>query len=269
MQIGLDTYSYHLAFGAHGDFMPHKPLDLVACLERAAAIGFAGVQIDPMHLPDHKPAVLQRVRDVADELSLFLEAGIIGIDKSEILDGLRICRAFASPVLRTFIGFDRFSRTTDISACLQKAATALQTVVPALQDEGVVLAIENHGDVTSRELVDLLETIGSPSIGICLDVGNSLCVFEDPVAAARRMAPYAVSCHFKDYRVQMTYSGCAITGVALGQGNIDLPGIAAVLKSAPRLERLFVEIPMPASGGLQQEDEAVKNSLQFCKTVLN
>ncbi len=69
----------------------------MACLERAAAIGFAGVQIDPMHLPDHKPAVLQRIRDVADELSLFLEAGIIGIDKYEILDGLRICRAFASP----------------------------------------------------------------------------------------------------------------------------------------------------------------------------
>ncbi|MBN1540699.1 sugar phosphate isomerase/epimerase [candidate division KSB1 bacterium] len=269
MQIGLDTYSFHLAFGAHGDYCPKKPMDLFRCLRLAAEIGFSGVQIDPMHLPSDEPTVLRRIRRSAEELGLFLEAGMIGLEKPDVLKALSVCAELHSPVLRTFIGFDRFDRYTDVSDSLVQARRKIERALPQIEASGVVLAIENHGDVTSTELVELIEKINNPSVAICLDIGNSLCVFEDPVQAAERMAPFSVSCHFKDYRIRMTHFGCTITGTPLGEGNIDLHAVAQVLKTAPRLQRLFVELPLPPQCGEEKEQSAVKNSLQFCKTVLN
>ena len=83
------------------------------------------------------------------------------------------------------------------------------------------------------------------------------------------MASYSYSCHFKDYRIRMTHSGCCIHGVALGEGNIDLHAIARILQESTHLERLFIEIPMPPEAGMEKERQAIRNSLQFCKTLLN
>ena len=50
MKLGLDSYSYHLAFGAHPDFTPRRRLTLFGFIERVSALGLDGFQIDPLHL---------------------------------------------------------------------------------------------------------------------------------------------------------------------------------------------------------------------------
>ena len=65
-------------------------------------------------------------------------------------------------------------------------------------DQGVILAMENHIDFTARELLQLIEEVGSANFGVNFDTGNALRLFEDPVEEAKLLAPYIHATHIKD-----------------------------------------------------------------------
>ena len=41
-------------------------------------------------------------------------------------------------------------------------------------DTAFDIAVENHGDFTAAQLKALLDAVGHPRVGACLDTGNSL-----------------------------------------------------------------------------------------------
>ena len=96
-------------------------------------------------------------------------------------------------------------------------------------DAGLVLAIEDHQDVGSEELIDLVEQLG-PHAGICLDTGNPFSVGEDPVAFTRRAAHRIRHVHLKDYVAQFTDEGYRLVRCAVGDGAVPFKEIAAVLE---------------------------------------
>ncbi len=272
MLLGLDTYSHHLAFGRHPDFHPDRPMDLFAFVEKVSEYGLNGFQIDPMHLAATDDEYLATVREEAESRGLFVEHGIMSTRAADIRRGIKICRKLGSSVLRAFIGFNRYDPGTSVGEELDRALREIASCVPDLERSGVRLAVENHGDVMSDELVDLVEEIESPSVGICLDVGNSLCVLEEPLAAARRMVPFAFSVHFKDYTIQGTPSGCKMTGVPLGEGVLPLFELYRLIEEEGVLDRLILEIPVEPGHGekhsLEREEDAIRRSVAFCKENL-
>ncbi len=269
MKFGLDSYSYHLAFGAHPDFQLGNFMTLFSFIEKVQSLGLDGFQIDPMHLAEKSEAYLRDVAELAREKNLFIEYGTIGIEAKNIIEEIRVCKILGSPILRTFIGFDRFDKNTDIYRELDRAEDQLRQVLPNLAEAKITLAIENHGDVTSDELVGLIERLESPRVGICLDVGNPLAVLEDPVFAADKMAPFAVTTHFKDYALEMTNYGFKVSGCVIGEGVIDLDRIFDIIVARSKLDRLILEIPvekeMSESASLEKEEEIIKKSVDFVR----
>ena len=71
----------------------------------------------------------------------------------------------------------------------------LKKIIPAAEDQGVVLALENHIDLTADEMVDLITTLNSPWLGVCLDTGNSLRLVRDPLVVAAKLAPLTRATH--------------------------------------------------------------------------
>jgi len=136
---------------------------------------------------------------------------------------------------------------------------------------GVRIAVENHGDFSAEELVEVVRAVDSPWVGICLDLGNSMATLEDPLQAAAKMAPYAVTSHFKDHCVQMTFSGYSVNGCALGDGMIDLASAWRLLKTKTRLDRIILEIPCPAAAKekqtLEKENEMVSRSVAYARRL--
>ena len=65
------------------------------------------------------------------------------------------------------------------------------------------IAIENHQDFTSADLIELCAQAGE-AVGITLDTGNSFPVGEAALDFARTVAPRVLHVHLKDYRVQPT-----------------------------------------------------------------
>jgi 3-oxoisoapionate decarboxylase len=94
---------------------------------------------------------------------------------------------------------------------------------------GVVLAIEDHQDFGSQELLNLCEETG-PGVGICLDTGNPLAVGEEPLTFARRVASRVCHVHLKDYQVQWADEGYRLIRCAIGDGVIPFAGILEALR---------------------------------------
>lgn len=272
MLLGLDTYSYHIALGTDPAVKPRRPMDLFELMDRMEELQLSGFQIDPMHWRDLSRRDLQAVRREADARHLFVECGTMAVSVPEIKKGVHTCAILGARVLRTFLGFNRFSRSTDLHHEIERAREDICAALPLLRGEGIRLAIENHGDVRSRELVALVEEIDSPHVGICLDTGNSLCVFEDPLRATEQMAPYAFSSHFKDCAILGTPSGCRIVGAALGEGMLPLPELYRIVSSETGLDRLLIEVPWDAASGgrraILEEDRAVRESVRYCRESL-
>jgi len=94
-------------------------------------------------------------------------------------------------------------------------------------DAGLQIAIENHQDFGSDELMAFAEEAG-PNVGIAMDTGNAFAVGEDPVAFAARVAPRIKHVHLKDYVSQFTPEGFRLIRCAIGDGCVPLKEIAEV-----------------------------------------
>src|SRR5262245_20464764 len=111
---------------------------------------------------------------------------------------------------------------------LDHARMTLMREAPKAADARLGVAIENHQDLGSEELLALAEEAG-PNVGIALDTGNPFAVAEDPVAFARRVAPRIVHVHLKDYVSQFTSEGFRLIRCAIGDGCVPLTEIADVI----------------------------------------
>jgi sugar phosphate isomerase/epimerase len=105
----------------------------------------------------------------------------------------------------------------------------LTAEAPRAAEAGVTIAIENHQDFGSEELVAMAEAAG-PSVGIVFDTGNAFAVGEDPVAFARRAANRIRHVHLKDYRAQFTNEGYRLIRCAIGDGSVPFAEIVEVLR---------------------------------------
>lgn len=140
---------------------------------------------------------------------------------ARLLDA-KVIRLGLSPVLegrRTAWGEKWFELQHSIRAGLSKFA-------PMARAEGRILAIENHQDFRSDELVDFCREFG-PAMGITLDTGNTFPVGESPMDFVRRAAPFVRHVHFKDYRVQFTDEGYRLVRCAIGDGAVPLKEMMA------------------------------------------
>lgn len=159
-----------------------------------------------------------------------VSAGLAGMGPVE--DTLRTAQALGARVIRLGLSpvlcGDRNAWGPKWRELTETIRTALLRLAPMAADAGLVFAIENHQDFTSRELVAFCEMAG-PGLGICFDTGNAFPVAEAPLDFAHRVAPHVRHLHLKDYRVQFTDEGFRLVRCAIGDGAVPFPGITAIL----------------------------------------
>ncbi len=246
LRLGIGSFTYPWAIGVPGH-PPPRPLTASGLLERAAELGVGVVQFcDNLALDRLSPADLDDVCRRARELGLSLEVGTRGIGGELLRRYLDLAGRVASPIVRTV------TDTADSQPSDDKIVSALRAVAPAYQRAGVSLAVENHGRHSSPRLIEILERIDSPAVGVCLDTANSLGALERPEETVAALAPWTVNVHVKDFIVgRMSHMfGYEITGCAAGSGLLDIPAVLDVVRAAGRHLSVIVELWPPPAGRL-------------------
>lgn len=236
-------------------------------LRRAHEIGMEGIFFRTLLdvTPTLDRGVLRELRQEADLLGMYLEMGLAKVNpyanaeapevralgEGDYLRGVVMmmeaaaeidCRelwvgtANYKPTLPGYYVFDRFRG--DVSWADQLAATEkfLRRLAPTVRDLGCHLNVETHEEITSFEVVRLVEAVGPDTVGVTFDPANVVARGEDPVAAARRVAPYTRMSHVRDVALLPTDYGIGRMLAPCGEGVFDWPAILGILaEHNPRL----------------------------------
>lgn len=130
-----------------------------------------------------------------------------------------------------------------VEALYPMVIEACQELAEHSAARGVISSIENHGFLMngSERCRRLIAAVGSDHFRMTLDIGNFLCVDEDPEIAVRNCLGDAAFVHVKDFLVRKAYPGPGwlqttggrhIVGTVFGFGDVAVRDIVAdVLKS--------------------------------------
>ena len=235
--FGVAAYSFPCGCGfARRDAqnMVPKRLDAAGMIDLASKWNLAGIEI-PLQgmLPNLEPATIDEFAATLRErgLGFVADTGIVDVTTlSTVLPaaaraGAKVVRATISSILEGA----RATMPGGWDAHFDEIRRRVVEVRPMLDEYDLTLALENHQDATSDELLALCEA-GGERVGITFDVVNPLAVGEEPFAFARKIGPKIRDVHIKDYVIYPTASGYRLVRAAVGQGVIDWGAMRALLR---------------------------------------
>jgi sugar phosphate isomerase/epimerase len=242
--LGVVLYSYSIRSQAEKAAGFAEPLKLAAfCKERGAT----AVQLSLGKLDD---AAADKLRSGAADLGVALEGTISppadAADLSRFEAEVRTAARAGAAVLRTALmggrRYEVFKAAAGYTAYRERAGRALRLAEPVVAKHKVVLAVENHKDFRTGELLDLLRGFKSEHLGVCLDTGNNIALLEDALDVVNALAPFAATCHLKDMGVRESPDGFLLSEVPLGTGSLDLKLIVTTIRTARPKARFQLEM---------------------------
>lgn len=130
-------------------------------------------------------------------------------------------------------------------ANLDRMVDACRVIADHAAPLGITTSIENHGYYVqgSDRVLRLVHAVQRDNFKITMDIGNFLCVDEDPLAAVKKVLPYASMVHLKDFYVRparrnlgppffQSTAGNYLRGAIIGHGDIALVEILQHIKAS-------------------------------------
>ncbi|MFD2612466.1 sugar phosphate isomerase/epimerase family protein [Paenibacillus gansuensis] len=243
MRVGLSAFGTTFMMGLHPQ-SSRPPITPDQFIDYAVEAGLSGVEM-PLSLLKGAdvPGIARRAR----EQNLFITLAADGYDPNHLSEVFDVAVSLGAGTVRTVVGGakfggDRREMEGKWDSFLQAVLTGLETAVRIAENKGITLALENHQDVASEELIWLCEKIGSSHFGITLDTGNPLATAEEPVDFAKRIASYVKHVHLKDYWVYLTEEGYKLVRCPIGQGVVDFPALLPIFSSLSSELTMSIEI---------------------------
>lgn len=196
LPIGVSTYSFWQFRG--------ERLDVGACIDKAAAMGFDGVELLHVQMADESNKALQDLKRRAHSQGLALmgfsthqgfvypDADLRRTNVQKTLYQIELASRLGIPTMRINTG--RWGTTKSFNALMANKGIepplpgvsedeafdwvirAVESLLPRAEECGVVLGLENHWGLgrTARGVLRIVEAINSPWLKTTLDTGNFL-----------------------------------------------------------------------------------------------
>lgn len=254
MKLGLGSYAFRWSIGI-GDQQPDRPMTAEELLDIAHGHGLMVLQYaDNMPLDRLTPAEHLALRTRADRYGIALELGTQSFNAEEIGRYIAIGERIGSRILRVALDAD------DARIPIRELAAQIREILPDGRRAGLRFAVENHFNYPSPRLVQLLDTVADETLGVCLDVANSICAGEWPLATVKMLSPYAINFHLKDYRIVPDPYGVGfrVVGTPLGEGRAEIAEILGMLSHCPQDMSAILEHWLPPA-----KDQASTRQLEF------
>jgi len=184
-------------------FLWRKPPSL---LQRVLRRGLPASQTPPT--ADYSPDTLKELRGARLRAGTQLVCWAIDTDLTiadadtrraqlaHIGTAIEAARFLDAPMLRITTGGQEGE-----AGAVGRAIDTLRVVLPVAMASGIKLAIENHLGLSAdlEALVEIVKTLNSPYLGVCLDPGNLRESEADAEAGIRLLAPLAIHVHAKSH----------------------------------------------------------------------
>ncbi|WP_017471492.1 sugar phosphate isomerase/epimerase family protein [Amphibacillus jilinensis] len=250
MKFGISSYSLHQA-------MNEGKMTILDMIAWAKKQGAEHVEIVPLGFDlINQPDLINQIKEKAEIEAICLSNYAIGADflksgqalKDEIervKTHVDIMHQLGIKHMRHDVGFlePEEATTERFQADLERIVLGCREVADYAQEYQITTSLENHGYYIqhSDRVRTIIESVNRPNFKLTLDVGNFLCVDEDPVVAVKKSLPYMSMLHLKDFYYRKTDQslglgffptkfGHQLRGAITGQGDVDLCKILKLVK---------------------------------------
>jgi sugar phosphate isomerase/epimerase len=253
MKLGLSTYSLTRAIKS-------GEMTVIQALEWMKTYGADHVEIVPhsFNLVE-SPSLISEIKEKAQEIDLEISnyatmASFIDLNEEayqkeieRVIQHVEIANNLGVTRMRHDVGFRKIGETSlsQFEEDLPRIVSACQQIANYAQQFGIITSLENHGYYVqaSDRVQRVVQLVDRPNFKTTLDIGNFLCVDENPVAAVEKSLPYASMVHFKDFYLRPkkenpgegwfpTSGGNYLRGAIFGHGDIDVRTILKTIKQS-------------------------------------
>ncbi|MFO7636735.1 MAG: sugar phosphate isomerase/epimerase family protein [Clostridia bacterium] len=246
MRTGISSYAYSrlLAKGS---------MDIFQVIDKTKEIGFDAIEFS--NLPEVKGftklQLAEKIKGYCLKKELIIANYATGADMLKGSKGnlpAEVERVKGEVDVAKALGVDKMRHDASFgflagdpgAACFEKTliriAEGCRAITEYAAGLGIRTMVENHGRFCQdSDRVELLvNEVDHENFGVLLDVGNFMCVDEDPAEATGRLIPYAFHVHFKDFHVKdgnafhpgagwiLTRNGNFLRGAIIGHGDLPL-----------------------------------------------
>ena len=265
MRTGIGSYAFRYAIG-HPSAKAEERMsfqDLIRfCAEQ---------QVEALQVCENIPLHLLTDNQLSDgfavlkQHSITLEVGTAGFERDHLTTYATIANSLNSNILRTVLNAK--------GVIVDEIASKLRLILPCLEKTNVILAIENHFDLTPFELRDLIEKVSHPLVKICIDPLNSITLLHGINETFCQLKDHIVSAHVKDVKMERKGSGFHIYGCPLGEGISSVPVYLENVYAANPKSNVFIEQWMDACNSpedtLAEEKKWVTDGIRFLKNSIS
>ncbi len=298
LRLGMHTYTLHFfgfgeSWGFGKDYYFEQVMSLYELMDHCVEWELDGLQITKVDLlttaesDQFSTENLKKVADYAKKCGLFLEfnssfaAGSDSRVNCTVEEALRIGHdldaelvKFSLDIIRPRELFGSWKHP-EVMKQLGVRYEQFAACIPLIEEYGMQIAIENHTDTFTDEILWLVDKLNHPLIGSCVDNMNAYYVTENPYGAYENMLPTAYCCHFSDDLVYTDPLGVHIVGAAHGQGSMDCKRMVSMIRELSPMEKIILEneiafksVDEPIEEARRREWEACEQSIRYLRDEL-
>jgi len=214
IKLYAHSYAFKLNF-QEGRF------DVIKLLNFAYENGLDGIDIrydvgGKKSLRKKSKKELDTVRLLAQKLKLGINLEVSSSSNKTIDSVVKIAKVLQVKNIRFYIRYGGH-----VSEIIKKGIKDLKYISEIAKREELFFVIEPHEVLKSKEIVQILKKVESPSIKLMFDFGNMINANENPLNALKVMAPHISQVHMKGVKRIRLKRGYEQIGVLEGEG--DLP----------------------------------------------
>jgi len=256
MKIGVSTYSYI-------NLVNQGVMTQLDVVKKVKEMGFDFIEFAGLIVPEGESPeeYAVKIKEECDKIGLPIASYTIAADMINGSDGdldaeierlkgeVRIAKILGVKGMRhdATYGFKPgYKGAKNFDAALPALTKGCRAVTEYAAEFGIRTMVENHGFFCqdSERVEKLVNSVNHENFGVLLDIGNFLCVDEDPAKAVGRLAPYAFHVHAKDFHTKpgsgqnpgegwfCSRGGNYLRGSIIGHGDVPVKQCISIIKKA-------------------------------------
>ncbi|WP_419875048.1 sugar phosphate isomerase/epimerase family protein [Candidatus Pristimantibacillus sp. PTI5] len=283
MKLGISTYSL---YGA----LQRGEMTIQDVIVFIASLGAEHAEIVPLGFNlTENPELIEEIKKQAQKSGIELSnyavgANFSGLDDEQFeqeIERLKrevdIAAALGVKKMRHDVASSQNLSISNFLMELPRLAKACQIIADYAAPHGITTSVENHGYYIqdSDRVQALIEVVDRPNFKTTLDIGNFLCVDENPYAAVLNNIGLASMVHIKDFYYRpatdnpgegwfKSKSGNWLRGAIVGHGDIAIPQVLGLVKDSGYDDFISIEFE-----GLEDCRLGTRLGFEFVKRVWN
>ena len=282
MQVGIDSYSYHRRYGEvrPGEDPLPDPWEREAgpVLDHARSVGAEVVFLETCYLPSPEVIDGSLVR-AAEPVDVGLSWGhpwpagqYHGLDggrspaaEVDLAAWIDAAARLGSPTLRITANSPASRGHEPAEDLIARLVGPMQRAADKAASARISLALENHGDLRARDILELFARADRPNLGVCLDNVNLIRVGDDMLAGTAALAQHTLLVQLKDHRPGDPKMLGGPVSTALGEGVAPIDEVIEILDRHGFDGPVCVELASLGSGPVD-ELAMIERSMDWLRT---